>query len=184
MPLSLYEIRPSSTHGQGMFAKADIPRGSVIIKEPCLASTQLVEENGRMIPYPEYIVRAFEELQPTEQEDFLALHGDDPRGRLFRIVEKWQLNSFHWPGWAWSGVFLKMSRINHSCLPSAVANYDGLYGTITAMRDIAEDEEIFISYVDHGPTLSQQERQQKLKWYEIECFCEACVQHTTTGQLD
>ena len=153
------------------------------MEEPCEISAQLVEEDGKMILHTEAIIKAFKELQPTEQAEFLELHGDDPRGEDFMIVEKWRRNCFRRPRLAFSGVFLKISRINHSCLPNSFPSYDGSRGKITARKDIAKDEEIVISYTNPDPTLNKQERQKKLEPHGFECRCQLCMQPTTTGLL-
>lgn len=166
-----------------MFAMANIPVGAVIIEEPCLAAIPAVERKGEIIWDPGNAIQAFENLQPTKKKAFEELHGDGPWPRG-SIIKKWLLNNFQWPQWAFSGIFLEISRINHSCRPNSFISYDGALGRIMAIRDIAKDEEIFISYVDRNPPLSRQERQEKLELYGIKCHCQACVQYTTTGWFD
>ena len=180
MPPSLYEIRSSPIHGQGMFAMANIPEGAVIIEEPCLAAVPAVERDGEIAWEPVDAIKAYENLQPTQKKAFEELHGDGPWPRG-SIVKKWMLNSFQWPQRAFSGIFLEISRINHSCRRNSFLSYDGALGKIMATRNISKGEEIFISYIERDPPFSQQERQEKLESYGIECRCQACVQYTTTG---
>ena len=64
---------------------------------------------------------------------------------------------------------------NHSCIPNAQAEVrDDGHVTISALRDLAKDEEVLISYVD--ATESYDERRKTLAMhYGFECRCERCV---------
>lgn len=75
-----------------------------------------------------------------------------------------------------SGVFETYSRLNHSCRPNVMNNWDSktqrLY--VHALCDIAVGEELTTAYVD--VLLRRKERQEILKGhYAFECTCKACV---------
>jgi hypothetical protein len=64
---------------------------------------------------------------------------------------------------------------NHDCTPSAVANVtaDGAV-TVRALRDIAEGEEVTISYVDARKSVDERRKTLALH-YGFECKCARCV---------
>lgn len=73
-----------------------------------------------------------------------------------------------------AAVFVHAARFNHACNPNACFNWNAQIGkeTVHTMRDIAEGEEITISYVDvqHDKRL----RAWELRHYGFVCGCAAC----------
>lgn len=75
-----------------------------------------------------------------------------------------------------SALFLRFSRINHSCVPNCT--YYVVKGrvpriAVRAIRDIKGGEQLSISYVESG--LSRGERQERLlSSWGFECDCGAC----------
>ena len=73
-------------------------------------------------------------------------------------------------------------KMNHSCIPNIIAQYeDGKWGqnypcvvSCISLRDIAEGEELCISYVDSE--LDFEERQAALANYGFDCCCDKCKQ--------
>ncbi|KYF41096.1 putative histone lysine methyltransferase, SET [Toxoplasma gondii ARI] len=73
------------------------------------------------------------------------------------------------------GLFRAVSMTNHSCWPNAEVDYPFLTNAaqVTALRDIAEKEEILLSYIDESLPLA--ERQRLLKsHYKFTCGCQRC----------
>lgn len=64
----LIKVRESTGKGLGVFAKADIPRGTRVISEP--ARLEVPEQN----PPAKDIIQAFERLLPSQQKSYLGLH--------------------------------------------------------------------------------------------------------------
>ncbi|KAJ1326870.1 SET domain-containing protein-lysine N-methyltransferase [Microdochium nivale] len=74
-----------------------------------------------------------------------------------------------------SAMFPLVARINHSCAPNAANVWDRASGlrVIWASRDIAQGEEVLVSY---APLLRDTgERRARLAQYGFECDCEVCV---------
>ncbi len=63
--------------------------------------------------------------------------------------------------------------MNHSCNPNAVVSFDGPSLNVRSLRDIDQDEEIFISYVDitDNPWQRQKELSER---YFFRCDCVEC----------
>ena len=87
--------------------------------------------------------------------------------KVWQILET---NSFH------NGVFLKMSRFNHSCRANAEFFWNAETGTrdVRAVRKIQEGEEICLNYRKLG-TLTREERRGYLRdYHHFICHCQAC----------
>ncbi|KAL9634456.1 MAG: hypothetical protein Q9204_002999 [Flavoplaca sp. TL-2023a] len=89
------------------------------------------------------------------------------------------------PGRHRSGIFLKASRFNHSCIPNAYFNWNPDYTnpghippgalTIYAIKHIDEDEEILVNYHSSHAFMIAAERQRFLRRdYNFTCGCPAC----------
>ena len=77
-----------------------------------------------------------------------------------------------------AGLFLTMSRLNHSCVPNADHFYDDKSGckSVVANRDIDAGAEITIAYIDHCKPRVQ--RQVELRTWGFVGQCAACdVRH-------
>jgi len=72
-----------------------------------------------------------------------------------------------------SAVYLNAAMVNHSCRPNAFPVFNGKTLMIKAIRNIAKDEEIYISYSDSKLTTA--ERQESL-WgiFRFKCTCPLC----------
>jgi len=80
------------------------------------------------------------------------------------------------------GVYPMMAILNHSCDPSVVYSKEGKDATIviTAVRDIAEGEEIFTSYLSEPQELSLEERRAALMaWFGTPCRCDRCLKESS-----
>ncbi|KAL1603609.1 hypothetical protein SLS60_005197 [Paraconiothyrium brasiliense] len=71
-----------------------------------------------------------------------------------------------------------LCHLNHSCDPNTFIVMDGPQMQLRALKDIKEDEELLISYVD--PTMPYARRQTELqeRWF-FECRCTKCRQGPT-----
>ena len=163
----------------GLFAVARIPRGTRVLAEPAL----LLDHHGT----PLSIMRAFDKLPPSQQTQYLRLHSyiSDFSKKCWEeyIPGKWEdlpeldrkvmeiiaVNQFD------EGVFLRATRINHSCVPNLVHTYnmETKLKTFHTVRDVAAGEELTISYCG-GCLHTWSERREFLENYGFICTCEAC----------
>ncbi|TDL17391.1 SET domain-containing protein [Rickenella mellea] len=81
----------------------------------------------------------------------------------------------------YGGVFLDMSRCNHSCIPNATWDWDhcSLSMQLRALQPIREGEEITLSYLGHWQSRSERQRELKTK-YDFTCTCPACEPAVST----
>ena len=81
-----------------------------------------------------------------------------------------------------TGLYAIACCMNHSCEPNvAVVKYgDGRddKSAFIALRDIAADEELCISYIENEDNLTKKERQDALKDYLFTCTCSKCSRVT------
>ena len=82
-----------------------------------------------------------------------------------------------------SAIWIRMSCMNHACVPNVHGSYYGEMLIVRAARDIAAGEELFINYCPFTDVAS---RQQTLDHWGFQCTCPACIEElkTTTEQLD
>ena len=77
-----------------------------------------------------------------------------------------------------------LSRVNHSCAPNAAKHFDGFTAVVTALRDVAAGEELFISYLGADGQRPSSERRAILKEkYNFECACSLCETDRETVSL-
>lgn len=82
-------------------------------------------------------------------------------------------------------VFPGISRINHSCLPSAEGNFHEGLGKLNvhATRDIQDGEEVMINYLkETGVALREQRQAKLLEGYGFDCNCTACDAKSPSGK--
>lgn len=69
------------------------------------------------------------------------------------------------------------SLINHSCDPNSVMTFDGQSLSVRALKGIAKDEELTISYIDNtNPTHKRQD--ELTERYFFKCECTRCVSYS------
>lgn len=77
-----------------------------------------------------------------------------------------------------TGFFMTTCKINHSCDPNVFVRYAqhpqmGLVLELTALKNIAEGEELVQSYIDQS--LPKDKRQKALRDYGFQCQCHKCA---------
>src|SRR5271169_4792339 len=66
-----------------------------------------------------------------------------------------------------------IALLNHSCNPNAAVVFDGNIASVRSIKEIAESEQITISYIDN--TFKRSTRRQRLRGqYYFECRCSGC----------
>ena len=185
--------------GIGCIATEEISPGCLVLREtPCLFLPPGGEDSSALL---QRTVKAFLGMESEEQEKYLQLANmfdrdesewsDTARKDMENIkseleaqpltdlppsdiIKIWQIkltNGFH------NGVFLKMSRFNHSCHPNAamVCHFNNAQD-VRALRKIKQGEEITICYTGCNESLwSREERRAELKnVYNFDCNCGGC----------
>jgi SET domain len=118
-----------------------------------------------------------EQLPVKSKADFLALCNSFPELGHYGIV---RTNAFGLGSVADNeqrrpGLFLNLSRLNHSCIPNCERWWDEAkeVETLYSLRDIEKGEELTIYY---GEIISRRDTRQNLlrQVWRFECQCECC----------
>ena len=170
----MFTIKPIANKGQGWVATQNIPNNTRLLLERPLFT--LREGNSEAS-----VKGKVGNLTPAQTTAFFSLFNAFPeKPEVEGIVAT---NSF--PVAKGSGikaVYTSTSRINHSCQPNAERQWDGVpvgflgsgKGVVRTIREIAEGEEITISYFP-DKLKSYAIRQKELKGsFRFDCRCELC----------
>lgn len=116
-----FEIRSSTTAGQGAFALCDIPAGTLLIAEkPILRLLGNTES---------YIKTEANKLSPEDHEAFLALSNNHPKKGVYAGLASTNATPGDENGMIAGGnICLVVSRFNHSCSPNALYYWDKKQG--------------------------------------------------------
>ena len=181
--------------GIGCIALKDIPAGSLVIREvPALYVTPDLDGHAETI-------RAFAEMEPQDQSELLRLFNlyskpetewsesmrkelkdiEEDAGDLevaevsretgMRVWQIWLTNAYD------NGVFLRLSRFNHSCRP----NTEYFWNTdlevwaqdVRTVREVRAGEELTVCYRSFWPG-NRKERRRDMSYYGFDCCCEGC----------
>lgn len=75
-------------------------------------------------------------------------------------------------------LFENISRINHSCRPNAVFDWDNarFVGTVRALKTLSPGDEVTLNYIDAKNSIkTKDERLAAIAaWYGFDCACELC----------
>lgn len=155
----IVEIRSKGTDDQfGLFARKDFRVGELILKEaPICTFERGLTDNAH-------------KLDPRYIKEIRTLQGTDLESIVYR-------NSFKLGVTDDSGLFLLLSRINHSCIENATTDWDE---TLNIMRlrsisNIKAGEEIFLNYLNEYTFGTHRERNLIFTVnYKFQCRCALC----------
>lgn len=160
--------------------KEEEEEGSTLLQRTLKAFLVMTsEEQEKYLQLANMFQKEESEWSDTARKDMENLQSEletQPLAGLLaseKIIKIWQIkltNGFH------NGVFLKMSRFNHSCWPNAEYfwNADTSTRDVRAVRTILPREEILLDYRQPW-TLTRDERRRSLKEnFNFDCFCEVC----------
>ncbi|KAK4996070.1 SET and MYND domain-containing protein 3 [Elasticomyces elasticus] len=183
----MFEVRDATGKGKGLFAIRHIPRGSRILSEQALIACPGFVSNG-------FVTKAFNALPTDKRSAYMdldcktVLPGEQNFPEWLRsallparaIIAVFQTNFVvEQTHTLRMTVYLQASRLNHSCVPNALASYNSAVDgqVVHAIRDIEPDEEITISYIQSleycRRTRNNELKQPVERWF-FTCECEAC----------
>jgi hypothetical protein len=169
-----YKITNAGDKGLGVFALQVFRRGDLIIAEAPLFSIRKQDDGGPIDH--QSVAAAVDSLSSEEVQKYVSLKNAD-EGRRYEtpFFGIYSTNAYRMDSDR-SGIFLEVSRFNHSCLPNARNSWnpDINRTRVYALRDIAYGDEIFVSYLASRNVYgsSRAERQTRLTMFT--CACTAC----------
>ena len=172
-----YKIANTGDKGLGAFALQTFRRGDLIIAEAPLFSIDHQDDGGPIDR--KSVAAAADSLSSEELQKYVSLKNADAEGRRYGnpFLGIYSTNAYHTG--SGGGIFLEVSRFNHSCLPNARTSWNPDINRIRvyALRDIAFGDEIFVSYLSSRNVYgsSRAQRQNRLKsTHMFTCACTAC----------
>ncbi|KAI1388624.1 uncharacterized protein F4822DRAFT_443501 [Hypoxylon trugodes] len=198
-----FEVKYTKDKGFGCFATRDIQAGEhILLEKPYLwrHNWSTAGENLDAL-----VERFEEDLSKVQQEEFLGLYGSGPAQRVawlrkdleegnyepeqverylklalifgsnrFEAIPRKRRRDGTWAP-SISAVFLKASRLNHSCYANTYYTFDAFVGHFLAAanRPIKAGEELTITYVPF--CYPRALRQRLLGQWGIECECFHCT---------
>jgi hypothetical protein len=197
MPAPLFEPRLADSKGLGLFATADIARGTRIIEEEPLV---VIPTGLNLAILLGHLVAEMERITPDEKKAFFGLYYSPSAGAIPEALRTptqndvdlsagqnakaeemltafaiFETNSFQMgeDGEYGTGVFASYSRMNHNCTPNAHASYNPDLGKLTvhATREIEENEEILTTYIDVYQSCEQRNADLSTRDFRCQCEC-------------
>lgn len=198
-PLTTLKRLPG--RGIGIVATRPIPAGSILQSETATMTFPMVPDGAISTGFFTKMVGDYVALPVVTRHQILSLHaymrpdherairmflaaadGDSKLTRqqidfVVRLSSIWGTNSFkgHMPSTA--SLYLKTSRVNHSCVANcghAVGSEDGMDKiTIFTNRDIQPNEELTVPYLNIYDPREKRRANTKRVWGFV-CSCPAC----------
>lgn len=148
---------------RGVFALSKFKAGFIILKEvPVIGSTDL---------------ELAEKISDNNNwRDLYPMVGGSSSHNISEWPEVSIVNYNNWNVEKGHAIFLHISLINHSCIPNTILITNESESILYALRDIDENEELTISYLDPiGVPKALLEREEDLKnWMDV-CLCDYCI---------
>ncbi|CAL6095362.1 SET_domain-containing protein [Hexamita inflata] len=172
------EIREAGNKRFGYFAKSKIEMGTKLMVEKAF----LIADQMQM--FKQLLVKV--ELKDFQISQYQALKGGDISLSFLNLEQKYSKNGFSAfpkledefrkdsPKWKLEVLVLGSCTINHSCLPNAYWYFIGDVQFIIAQRQIEENEQIFLQYVDPLQVTFIKQPDEIRRAFGFECECENC----------
>ena len=183
--------------GQGLVATAHLPVGTIVFQESPLISAEAIDG---LFPHDvKEIVSKFRRLTDEQKNQVLSLHDPGPtslQGKNLpnaclpdeteeKAVRIFVANCINLCGHqemniTKSGLYMTISRVNHSCAPNVVWSWieedeSRSVKEVRVCRKINEGEEILASYIpSHEIFPSKDDRHTMLRNWNFTCNCEVC----------
>ncbi|WQF90530.1 Putative SET domain-containing protein [Colletotrichum destructivum] len=184
----LFRTRASGSKGRGIFATKHIPAGSLITQEPPIIfldrnwMVDISSEEDRSAVLALAVEKLPASTRQTVHELYAGPYEEALKQRLW--TNGYGVSggpTLNWPGLesesdlGMIAVHANISKINHSCRSNAASQWDWdmLAHRLYAVRDIAADEEITISYINPIQTLQARQEYAKSVLGFV-CACSQC----------
>jgi hypothetical protein len=166
-----YSIRHIDGKGLGFVAVKELSPGDRVLEE-----NPIIRFNARKVRDLCYVRSLFTHLSQDELRLVRRLYNAFPEEGDFDVgILRTNCYGLGVDG-KQSGLFLSLSRMNHSCQPNCERTWDSIRETETlyALQYIKPGEELMVWY-DDMTELTREERQSTLseRW-RFECACECC----------
>lgn len=133
-----------------------------------LVSALILRHMGQLVSNGHAIVDFRQNIFTTESLKLMLLKNQANGGGLHLLLKSQRV---------FTGIFTRISMLNHSCSPNIRNVFEGKKLTIYATEDIPKGGEVFNCYGPHYRLMSYQERQDSLRLqYNFTCKCSKCLE--------
>jgi len=165
-----FRVEPVEGKGLGAIASRDVAMGELVLREPAL-----IRFRDADTAWVANATKQLDALLKPEQEQVMSLmdaHGPVKSLAGIIVTNNYSLGL----GSSYGGIFLELSRFNHSCAPNCEQSWDEDAQEIHvyASTAIRAGEEMYTYFVD--PRMSRRDRLQQLsRIYRFTCSCASCT---------
>lgn len=133
-----------------------------------LVGALILRHMGQLVSNGHAIIDFRQNIFTTESLKLMLLKNQPNGGGLHLLLKSQRV---------FTGIFPRISMLNHSCSPNIRNVFEGKKLTIYATEDIAKGGEIFNCYGPNYRLMSYQERQDSLRLqYNFICKCSKCLE--------
>lgn len=133
-----------------------------------LVGALILRHMGQLVSNGHAIIDFRQNIFTTDSLKLMLLKNQANGGGLHLLLKSQRV---------FTGIFPRISMLNHSCSPNIRNVFEGKQLTIFASEDIAEGGEIFNCYGPNYKLMSYQERQDSLRLqYNFNCKCTKCIE--------
>ena len=167
MKAASFLIQPVEGKGLGVVANCDFKPGQLILSEAVLILSRQERSDWLTANQARQIFKQVARLTRDQRQQMMELHcmGEKKILKVFRTncicVDETNF-----------GLFLNISRVNHSCCPNSV-DCKGMVKEVRAIKHINRGEEITMSYLVNNWDI-QANRRKELSYWQFECACQVC----------
>jgi len=160
-------VRRVDGKGLGVVASRDIEPGQLIMSETALILARRETSECLTVNQARQIFKQAAMLNKVQKSKLMDLHCLEER----KVLDIFKNNCIHVDDHN-IGLFLLISRINHSCCPNSIV-CQGTVKEVRAMKFIKKGEEITMTYIVNTSD-NKEKREQDLRYWQFECDCEVC----------
>ncbi|KAI5475898.1 hypothetical protein MNV49_000731 [Pseudohyphozyma bogoriensis] len=172
----IWEVKEVKGKGLGVVATRDIPEGTVLWTESPIFVLDPDPQRGPKESEAEAVYRhAVKFLSPEIQATLLDLSNAFPASSLVGLLRTNAYPCITFGGESYLGVFEILSRVNHSCEPNVLVEWDesGVYANVRARTAIKQGDEVVTSWIMTMQKRDQR-REELLIKYKFHCECPWC----------
>lgn len=137
----------------------------------------IYEEDGPCNEYEDYYDDMDSDEDHSEGGDCVEEILDHIRDDVARMTLS-ELLDADYPDFHGTGLYISVSRTNHSCIPNVSMDFDRNNSVVVcrALREMVPGEELRMSYISNPQQKDVLLRQSQLADYLFKCSCELCLQ--------
>jgi len=162
-----FVVRRVEGKGLGVVATLDISPGQLIMSETALILAKRETSECLTVNQARQIFKQADMLDKVQKSKLMNLHCLEER----KVLNIFKNNCIHVDG-SNIGLYLLISRINHSCCPNSIV-CQGTVKEVRAMKYIKKGEEITMTYIVNS-SVTKYKRDQELGYWQFQCDCEVC----------